>query len=262
VVVKAVDPLLLYQRPGARSVVVARSRAELLDAYDRMEVPERPNLMLQEYIPGGAESVWMFNGYLDAGSRCLVGFTGTKQRQCLPHTGPTSLGVCRRNPVVEAATAEFLAAVGYQGIVDLGWRHDARDGRYKLLDVNPRIGGSFRLFVATNGMDVVRALYLDLTGQPVPPSAARDGRRWLVEPNDLRASLAYRREGTLSLRQWLGSLRGVEEAAWFAADDPVPFLAMCGAATAMAVGKATRLALDREGRRRRRPTASAASRGP
>jgi D-aspartate ligase len=245
VVVKAIDPLLLYQRPGARSVVVAHSREELLHAYDSMEVPERPNLMLQEYIPGGAESVWMFNGYLDPGSCCLVGFTGTKLRQCLPHTGPTSLGVSRRNPEVEQATVEFLAAIGYQGIVDLGWRYDARDRRYKLLDVNPRIGGSFRLFVATNGMDVARALYLDLTGQPVPQSAARDGRKWLVEPNDLRASLAYRREGTLTVGQWRRSLKGVEEVAWFAPDDPAPFLAMCRSAAAIVVAKAARSARDR-----------------
>ena len=238
VVVKAIDPLLLYQRPGARSVMVAHSRRELLGIYDRMEVPERPNLMLQEYIPGGPESIWMFNGYLDRRSRCLVGFTGTKQRQCLPHTGPTSLGVCRANPVVEQATTELLAAVGYQGVVDLGWRYDARDGRYKLLDVNPRIGGTFRLFVASNGMDVARALYLDLTGQSVPAAAARDGRKWLVEPNDLRASLLYWREGSLTPGQWLGSLRGVEEAAWFARDDLAPFLAMCRSAAAMAAAKA------------------------
>jgi D-aspartate ligase len=249
VVVKAIDPLALYRRKQARSVVVARSRRELLDACARMEVPDRANLLLQEYIPGGAESIWMFNGYLDARGACLVGFTGRKLRQCLPHTGPTSLGVCSRNPLVERATTELLAAVGYRGIVDLGWRHDARDGRYKLLDVNPRIGGSFRLFVARNGMDVARALYLDLTGQPVPSSAARDGRRWLVEPNDLRASLAYRREGALTPRLWLDSLRGVEELAWFAGDDPVPFLAMCGAAATMTAGKATRLALNRMARR-------------
>ena len=240
VVVKAIDPLLLYQRPGARSVMVAHSRQELLDIYDRMEVPERPNLMLQEYIPGGPESIWMFNGYLDRRSRCLVGFTGTKQRQCLPHTGPTSLGICRANPMVEQATTELLAAVGYQGVVDLGWRYDARDGRYKLLDVNPLIGGTFRLFVASNGIDVARALYLDLIGQPVPAAAARDGRKWLVEPNDLQASLLYWREGALTPGQWLGSLRGVEEAAWFARDDLAPFLAMCRSAAAMAAAKAVR----------------------
>ena len=125
-------------------------------------------------------------------------------------------------------------------MVDLGWRYDARDGRYKLLDVNPRIGGTFRLFVASNGMDVARALYLDLTGQPVPAAAARDGRKWLVEPNDLQASLLYWREGALTPGQWLGSLRGVEEAAWFARDDLAPFLAMCRSAATMAAAKAAR----------------------
>jgi predicted ATP-grasp superfamily ATP-dependent carboligase/ubiquinone/menaquinone biosynthesis C-methylase UbiE len=227
VVVKAIDPLLLHQREQARSVVIARDAEALLDAYDRMEVPEQPNLMLQEYIPGGAESIWMFNGYLDHRSRCLVGFTGVKLRQCLPHTGQTSLGICRHNPVIQEATEEFLASVGYRGIVDLGWRYDARDGRYKLLDVNPRIGATFRLFVGTNGMDVARALYLDLTGQPVPASSTPDGRKWLVEQTDLHASVLYRAEGSLTARQWLRSFHGVQETAWFARDDPAPFLRMC-----------------------------------
>jgi D-aspartate ligase len=238
VVVKAIDPLLLHQREHARSVVIARDAEALLDAYDRMEVPEQPNLMLQEYIPGGAESIWMFNGYLDHRSRCLVGFTGVKLRQCLPHTGQTSLGVCRHNPLIQEATKQFLASVGYRGIVDLGWRYDARDGRYKLLDVNPRIGATFRLFVGKNGMDVARALYLDLTGQPVPASSVPDGRKWLVEQTDLYASLLYRAEGSLTARQWLRSFRGVQETAWFAKDDPAPFLTMCRSFLGMAVRRA------------------------
>ena len=36
-----------------------------------MEDPDQTNLMLQEYIPGGDDSVWMFNGYSDANSECL-----------------------------------------------------------------------------------------------------------------------------------------------------------------------------------------------
>jgi D-aspartate ligase len=226
VVVKAIDPRLLAQREGAKSVVIVQDAAELLDLYDALEVPGQPNLLLQEYIPGGADSVWMFNGYFDGRSDCLVAFTGTKLRQCPPHTGATSLGVCLSNPVVEETSKEFLRAVGYKGIVDLGHRYDARDGRYKLLDVNPRIGGTFRLFVGTGGIDVARALYLDLTGQPVPASRARDGRRWVVEHNDLLASARYRRRGELSLGTWVRSFRGVREGAWFARDDPGPFAAM------------------------------------
>jgi D-aspartate ligase len=58
--------------------------------------------------------------------------------------------------------------VRYQGIIDVGFRFDERDGRFKLLDVDPWIGSSFRLFVADNGLDALRALYLDLTSQAVP----------------------------------------------------------------------------------------------
>jgi len=114
--------------------------------------------------------------------------------------------------------------VGYRGILDIGLRYDARDGLYKILDVNPRIGATFRLFVATNGMDVARALYLDMTEQPVPPSRSIEGRKWFVEDKDLISSLQYHRDGTLGFTQWARSFRGVEEAAYFAWDDPLPSL--------------------------------------
>jgi D-aspartate ligase len=109
----------------------------------------------------------------------------------------------------------------------MGYRYDARDGQYKLLDVNPRIGATFRLFVGTNGIDVARALYLDLTGQQVEMAGVQKGRKWLVENHDTISSLRYLRDGRLTLTDWLQSFRGVKEGAWFALDDPLPFAVMC-----------------------------------
>ena len=105
------------------------------------------NLMLQEYIPGAPEANWMFNGYFDKHSECRVSFTGVKVRQSPAAAGATTLGVCRANPLLARSTERFMQAIGYRGIVDIDYRLDARDGQYKLLDVNPRIGSSFRLFV-------------------------------------------------------------------------------------------------------------------
>src|SRR5215212_10373087 len=99
--------------------------------------------------------------------------------------GTEDPAVVVQNDDVLDLTIRFLRSVGYRGIVDLGFRRDDRDGQYKLLDVNPRIGSSFRLFLDSNGVDVARALYLDMTGQPIPESRARVGRRWLVEDQDL-----------------------------------------------------------------------------
>ncbi|HEV2982254.1 MAG TPA: hypothetical protein VGX51_12550, partial [Solirubrobacteraceae bacterium] len=46
-------------------VVIAQDTEQLLEAYRLMESPKGANVMLQEYIPGTPESVWMFNGYFD-----------------------------------------------------------------------------------------------------------------------------------------------------------------------------------------------------
>lgn len=213
-------------RQQMKSVAMANNPEELLEEYEEMATPGKPNILLQEYIPGGSESVWMFNGYFADDSECLAGFTGRKIRQAPPSTGTTTLGICLKNKVVEKTTVNFMRKIGYSGIVDMDYRYDRRDGKYKLLDVNPRIGATFRLFLDSNGMDVVRALYLDLTGQPVRFGVPREGRKWVVEQSDLMGSLQYAHLGQLTLAEWARSLRGVEEGAWFALDDPMPFAAM------------------------------------
>jgi predicted ATP-grasp superfamily ATP-dependent carboligase len=179
--------------------------------------------MLQEYIPGGDDSVWMFNGYFDDRSECLIEFTGKKIRQNPVYTGMTSLGICLRNETVAETTKKFMKAIGYRGILDIGYRHDTRDGLYKVLDVNPRIGATFRLFVASNGMDVARALYLDMTGQSVPYDVAPDGRKWFVEDKDLLSCRHYLRDRKLTVREWMASYRGVKELGYFSFGDPRPF---------------------------------------
>jgi D-aspartate ligase len=212
-------------RPDAWAKGIAHDKAALLSQYGAMEEsPEAPNVMFQEYIPGTDEDVWMFDGYFDRDSRCLLGITGQKLRQLPAHMGHCSLGICRQNQAVVHTAVRFLQAVGYQGIVDMGFRFDRRSGEYSLLDVNPRIGGAFRLFVDRNGLDVAKALYLDLTSQEVHAGTASEGRLWLKEDSDLVAYRQYRRLKEISLGSWLGSLRGVDEGATFSWRDPMPFV--------------------------------------
>jgi predicted ATP-grasp superfamily ATP-dependent carboligase len=117
-----------------------------------------------------------------------------------------------------------MKGVGYKGILDIGYRLDPRDNKYKVLDINPRVGQAFRLFLANNGMDVIRSLYLDLTGQEQQKSEPREGRRWLIEDYDIISSHRYYKEGSLGFIEWIRSFRRVEEAAWFSWKDPKPFL--------------------------------------
>jgi predicted ATP-grasp superfamily ATP-dependent carboligase len=228
----AMAPTLTYpvflkpvlSKPGVEAKAVARDARDLLALYAEMEEgPDDPNVMFQEYIPGSDEDVWIFNGYFDRESRCLASFTGQKIRQHPAHMGIASLGICRENRDVIDVTTRFLREVGYRGIVDIGYRYDARDGGYKILDVNPRLGGAFRIFVDANGLDVARAMYWDLTGEPVPELVPNEGRKWLKEDADLIAFRSYRRQDGLTRGAWLRSLRGVQEGATWSLSDPLPF---------------------------------------
>lgn len=233
--------------PDAPNARIAHSPLELLDSYRSMGSPKDANVMLQEYIPAAAGENWMFNGYFDARGRCAVAFTGRKLRQSPPDAGATTLGVCEANPVIEEITKRFMEAVGYRGIVDIDYRLDCRDGQYKLLDVNPRIGASFRLFTAIDGTDVLRAMYFDLACQADVSATQPNGRRWIVEPQDLRSSVTYVKRGDLTIRAWARSLFRVEEAAWWSSRDPLPFVVMSWRLLVAGLRK-------RLGRRTRAPT--------
>jgi D-aspartate ligase len=263
VMLKGIDGQQLWERSG-KKMFITRSEDELLALYDMAEDRQNLNLMLQEYIPGGDDTVWMFNGYFDTHSDCLVAFTGKKIRQCPIHTGSTSLGICLRNAAVEKATRCFMKAIGYRGVLDIGFRYDARDGQYKVLDANPRIGATFRLFVGENGMDVARALYLDLTNQEVVPSPAKEGRKWIVEDLDLVSSYRYFCEGKLSVCEWIRSFRGIEEAAFISTDDPFPVSAMLVSRSAEFIRRLLRMARrmfrrNQRGLSRRAPDSPATS---
>jgi predicted ATP-grasp superfamily ATP-dependent carboligase len=188
---------------------------------------DRRNLMLQEFIPGGEDANWMFNGYFDQNSECLFGVTGRKLRQYRPYAGITSLGVCQPNPIVDQNTRRFMNTLGYRGILDIEYRYDARDGQYKVFDINPRIGCTFRLFVSDTGMDVARALYLNLTGQAIDAGCVLPGRKWMVEDMDLASAFRYWRDGKLTAGEWVRSFGGLQEFAFLALDDPLPVVCMC-----------------------------------
>ncbi|MFC9591067.1 ATP-grasp domain-containing protein [Streptomyces sp. NPDC056944] len=222
VVAKWSRPWLLPAGGGLRSTTIVRSLAEVRELYAR--TPEAGSrLLLQEMLPAGRDLDWFFHGYVDAAGGCSTGATGRKERSWPDGAGLTASGRWTVNPTVERAARDLLDALGYRGVCDLDFRLNRATGAYHLLDFNPRPGAQFRLFTDPDGLDVVRALHLDLTGRPVPPHSPVHGRRFVVENYAALSLLASPRrryapepDGT----------RGRTEYAWFAADDPAPALAM------------------------------------
>jgi predicted ATP-grasp superfamily ATP-dependent carboligase len=224
VMAKLAAPWRSSSARGVRSTSVVHCPAELTHAWRACAGPGGAALMLQEYIPAGQD--YFFHGYCAVHARCRPAFVGIKERSYPAYAGLTSLGRWVDNPQLRREATELVTRLGFQGIVDLDYRLDPRDGQYKLLDFNPRLGAQFRLFEDTAGVDVVIAAHLDLTGRAIPQGSPRLGRSFLVENYDPLAALAYRRAG-LDFPTWVTSLRRADELAWLAQDDLAPFGQMC-----------------------------------
>jgi D-aspartate ligase len=203
------------------TVLVADER-ELLERFAGRA--DLTGLLLQEYVPHQRGEDWFVHFYCDADSDCLVNICCRKVRSWPPGRGWTGYAATEDNPVLTELTTQLTKAVGWRGIGNVDFRYDIRDGRYKLLDFNPRMGAQFRSAQTEAGIDMVRALHLYLTGRPVPPSPPDTRRRMVIESNDYKARVAYRwqRIPTPPVER-----RGTRTTyAWWSGDDPVPYLMM------------------------------------
>src|SRR4051794_21033700 len=151
VVLKNVDPFTRLSAPAAPSTPLVATPEELVALARGW--PDPPRVMLQEQLPMEQAEDWIFHMYCNAESECMPGFTGVKLRSWPPQAGVTAAAAIAANDEVAELSASLCRAIGYRGIGDLDWRFDRRDGRYKLLDFNPRLGAQFRLFETDAAVD-------------------------------------------------------------------------------------------------------------
>ncbi|MEU5308429.1 ATP-grasp domain-containing protein [Streptomyces sp. NPDC021562] len=211
VVAKWSRPWLVPAGSGLRSTVVVRSAREARELFLRAE-EAGSRLLLQEFLPPGPDRDWFFHGYADRTGAVRAGGPGRKQRSWPRDAGLTAVGRWTPNPQVQTLAERLIGELGFRGIFDLDFRRCGSTGRYHLLDFNPRPGAQFRLFADSAGLDVVRALHLDLTHRPLAAGAPLAGRAFVVENY---APLSALRPAP-----------GGRELAWSASDDRGPALAM------------------------------------
>ncbi|MFD7277007.1 ATP-grasp domain-containing protein [Streptomyces sp. NPDC059862] len=206
-------PWLLPAGSGLRSTVLVRSVQQARELYLRTE-EAGSRLLLQAYLPPGPNRDWFFHGYADHSGTLRAGGPGRKRLDWPRGAGLTAVGCWTPNPQVQALAERLTGELGYRGIFDLDFRRCGTTGSYHLLDFNPRPGAQFRLFADSAGLDVVRALHLDLTGRPLPNGAPMAGRTFVVENYAPLAALR--------------AVPGGRELAWYAPDDRAPGWAMWG----------------------------------
>jgi predicted ATP-grasp superfamily ATP-dependent carboligase len=192
------------------------------------------DVVVQQYLPDHDSEDWFVHGYCTASSEVARIYTGRKMWQFPVRGGVTVYGRTERNEEVERLAIELCRSIGYCGIFDLDWRYDKRSETYFLLDFNPRIGAQFRMFEDQDGIDVVRAMHLDLSGRPLKPAGQVEGERFFVESLGLAAHRYYKNDPRPP--EIPGAPTRVR-LAWFTPDDPGPFVTMIGSQLAASVRK-------------------------
>jgi predicted ATP-grasp superfamily ATP-dependent carboligase len=207
-------------RPRAKAWPV-RDRDELLARYDEVAALAAPSpVMVQELIPGAG-------GQLSIAAVCHRGnpvayVVAERVRQYPMDFGHSSTYVETTDaPEVAASGRRVLADLGCDGPVEVEFKRDPRDGRYKLLDINARVWGWHTIGHAS-GLDFTYLAWRLANGFPPVPVTAPSGLRWLRLTTDL--PVAYREivEGRLSVRSYLRCLLARHDRAVAAADDPLP----------------------------------------
>jgi len=179
--------------------------------------------MVQELISGGGETQFSYAA-LCADGRSIASVTARRTRQYPVEFGHSSSFVETFNqPAIEEPARRLLAATGYTGLVEVEFKYDERDGRCKLLDINPRVW-TWQALCGRAGVDFPYLLWLLIHGGRVPELRGRPGVRWVRMSTDLPAALREILRGRLSLRAYARSLKGPIEFASLADDDPMPGL--------------------------------------
>jgi len=217
---KPVDSLAFKRRFG-KPVVDISDPGHLARVYP--QVDDVGTLMLQERVPGNDDELYTVGSYVDAGSRPLAVFTGHKLRQYPRGAGSCCLGVSKWDTHLADAGLRLLRELGYHGVTQVEFKRDARDGKYRLMEVNAR-HWMWHSLAAACGVNLSLAAYRDALGRPFLAPRQVDDVRWVVLNKDLPLALrevVKRERDPIAL---LRSYRGVRRDGVHSLTDPVPGL--------------------------------------
>jgi predicted ATP-grasp superfamily ATP-dependent carboligase len=200
----------------------ARTPEELRSAYRQMS-ESQVELLVQERIRGSDSRLYSWYVYLNRNSDPLASCVIQKLRQWPVRYGTGSYSsTCRCDDVVTLGL-RLLKEIRYVGMANLEFKHDPKDGTFRLIEANVRSGERIGLAISA-GVDMPYIAYRDIIGEPIDPIGDYEtGVRWVNLVNDAAAFLYHYRKRT-SWWRYARSLLQARSHAYFSWKDPLPFL--------------------------------------
>lgn len=173
VFIKPVNSQKFSDVVGVKGIWVKRKQ-DIHEAWQRLH-EQGFQLMVQEYVPGSSADHYFVDGFRDAHGVLTGLFTRQRIRISPPDFGNSSY--CQSIPAAKLQApidhmAALLSKLDYRGIFSAEFKRDARDGQFRILEVNTR-AWTYVEFAARCGVNVCEMAYQDALGLPVT-AASRD----------------------------------------------------------------------------------------
>lgn len=186
--------------------------------------------VVQQIIPSGDGDILVTASYSGGKGTVEAIYSGRKIRQYLPDYGATCFGISERHPVLETESRRFLDKIRYTGFAALEFARSRIDGRAYFLELNTRTYYHNQLF-ADAGIDLTQIGYLSATGHDIGPELRslrqREGLIWIDFRRDFQSMRIKRRQGRITIAQWLRSIVAARSFAYWNWRDPLPFAFAC-----------------------------------
>ena len=222
-VVKPLQSARFWEIFGKKLLVVL-DRTELIAAVDRVETSGIAAEVL-DLVPGADGQVYSYTVYVDRWGQPAAELASRKLRKAPKHFGVGRAATRCDLPELRERTLALLKRIEWRGLACVEYKLDARDGRYRLMEINGRCP-------LTNALPTRCGINYPLLAwrehaMREPVSATSNG--WAGVWTHMHADLLYtameKREPDWSWKEFAGSYAGPWVDAVWSSKDPLPFLA-------------------------------------
>jgi len=202
----------------------AENRDELKLMFEKaLPLVGSSEILVQEIIPGDGTTQFSSCVFFKNG-KAIATMEAQRWRQHPPEFGRAATFVESLDlPEIVEPTLRLLRDMNYYGLVEVEYKLDHRDGKYKLLDVNTRTWG-FHALGPPAGADFSYLQFADQIGEVVEPCHGRAGVGWIRMVTDIPTSISAIVHGRLELNTYLNSLKDFSVESVYGREDILPTL--------------------------------------
>lgn len=241
VMVKPLDSFAFVHEFGAKLFIVDSDFDEVIEKV-KLARSRGQDVMVVEMIPGPDNLLTSYYTYRTKDGRRLYDYTKSVIRRWPVNRGGACFHQSQWLPDTAEMGQKLFDGVDWQGIGNVEFKRDTRDGQLKIIEVNARFTAAHRL-VTASGAPIDELIYRHLTDQDIPKIESYSNRLRMLYPiGDFMAYLELRQSKQLSFFGWIKSWWAQPVVVPdFSFDDPRPALAEWGNLLSRGFGKITGL---------------------